>query len=185
MKDYIIELDGKPVKNDVRFNKHPKRKNNEIVASMYALYQSGKSLAQIGAIYRKTRQAVYDQFRSRDYPLRSKQLKGLQMLDGIKWTLTKGGYLRGSVNGNRMLMHRYVWEKETGTKVADGWDVHHRDGNKQNNAIDNLEYLTKSDHNKKYSPHLNQFTSPTGSRRKKGDRIKAERAKAWERVNAI
>jgi hypothetical protein len=57
---------------------------------------TGKSLEEVGTVYHKTRQTVYDVFRSRGYKLRSKQLKGLQILDGIRFTETKGGYLRGT-----------------------------------------------------------------------------------------
>ncbi len=97
------EFADKPV-NQVKFNKHPKRKNNEIVAAMYAMYQMGKSLAEVGVFYHKTRQAVYDMFRSRGYPLRSKQFKGLQILEGIRFTEMKGGYLRGTLPDGRRLM---------------------------------------------------------------------------------
>src|SRR5579871_2739844 len=100
----------------VRVNKHPRRKNNVQVNVMYELYLDGHSLAEIAAMYHKTRQAVYDVFRSRGYQLRSKQLKGLQIIDGIRFTEMKGGYLRGSApDGRRMLMHHYVWEKANGS----------------------------------------------------------------------
>lgn len=132
---------------------------------MYAMYQTGASLADIGIRYGRSRQAVYDVFRTRGYELRSKKMVGLQILDGIKFTRTKGGYLRGTCSdGRRMLMHHYVYEKHTGQRVMPGWNIHHKDGNKENNLIENLEYMTIADHSRIYSPHLNQFTSPTGSR---------------------
>jgi hypothetical protein len=61
--------DFKPA-NKILYNKHPRRKNNDLVAAMYAMYLRGPkrrpmSLAEIARIYRKTRQAVYDVFRSR------------------------------------------------------------------------------------------------------------------------
>ena len=111
--------DYKPV-NKIRYNKHPRRKNNEIVAAMYAMYSTPgedgrvRSIEAVARVYRKTRQAVYDMFRSRGYELRSKRLDGLQVLDGIRFTKTKGGYLRGTFNGRRILMHTYVWEKVKG-----------------------------------------------------------------------
>jgi hypothetical protein len=152
------------VANPIKYNKHRKRKNNDVVAAMYAMYQAGKSLEEIGAVYKRTRQSVYTLFKTREYELRSKQFRGLQVLDGIRFTLTKGGYLRGTFNGKRMLMHHYVWLKHTGQKIEKGWNIHHKDENKENNSFENLELLTVSEHTKKYSPHLNQFTSPTGSR---------------------
>lgn len=156
--------------NKIRVNKHPRRKNNDLVAGMYALYcakkENGKpnSMADVARWYKRSRQAVYELFKTRGYPLRSKPLRGLQVLDGIRFTLTKNGYLRGSVNGERMLMHHYVWQKYTGSRVLPGWNIHHKDGNKENNDISNLEILTASEHTRRYSPHLNQFTAPNGSR---------------------
>jgi hypothetical protein len=52
----------------VKVNKHPLRNNNAIVNVMYELYLDGRSLEQIAKMYGKTRQAVYDVFRSRGYP---------------------------------------------------------------------------------------------------------------------
>lgn len=157
---------------EIRFNRHPKRKNNFQVAGMYEAYKSGKSLEEVAKVYRKTRQTVYGVFRSRGYKLRTKELKGLQILDDIKFTFTKGGYLRGSFKCRRLLMHQYVWEKHADKKLERGWVIIHKDLNKENNLFENLEAMTLSDWNKKFSPHLNQFTSPTGSRKKKGENLR-------------
>jgi hypothetical protein len=152
----MLNFDDK-VANEIQYNLHPKRKNNNVVAAMYAMYQSGKSLEYIGRVYRKTRQSVFVLFKSRKYPLRSKELKGLQILDDIQFTLTKGGYLRGSVEGKRVLMHRYVWEKHR-TPIPPMHDIHHIDRNKQNNSIENLELLPKAEHSRKYSTGRNQYS---------------------------
>ena len=53
--------------------------------------------------------------------------------------------------------HRYIWEKEIG-KIPEGWDIHHKNEDKSDNRIENLECLSKSDHTKLYSPHNNQYT---------------------------
>lgn len=179
------EFADKPV-NQVRFNKHPKRKNNEIVAAMYALYSTGKSLEEVGAVYRKTRQAVYDVFHTRGYPLRSKQFKGLQIVDDIPFTEMKGGYLRGTLpDGRRVMLHHYVWEKANGP-IPSKHVVRIINGDRRDARIENLELMSLSDWNKKFSPHLNQFTSPTGSRKKARsirDRVRAQRDARWERIN--
>ena len=44
--------------------------------------------------------------------------------------------------------HHLVWEKENGKPVPEGYVVHHRDGNKTNNNIENLELLKESSHKK-------------------------------------
>jgi hypothetical protein len=106
--DTVLD-DSKPA-NKIRYNKHPRRRNNDVVAAMYAMYRKGPdgtptSLQKIGKVYGKTRQAVYDVFRSRGYKLRSKRLDGLQIFDDVQFTKTKGGYLRGTFNGRRLFMH--------------------------------------------------------------------------------
>lgn len=169
--------------NKIRINKHPKRKNNDLVAAMYAMYQTGKSLEEIGNIYGKSRQAVYDVFRTRGYPLRSKQLKGLQILDGIKFTIMKGGYLRGSVGTRRMTMQKYVWEKHHGPVPADHV-IYHLDRNPANNAIENLAILHKTKQQSVFNPNgLNQF-SPGGNGHKKGSRQRLLADLRWERAAA-
>jgi len=155
----------KELVNRLRFNKHPLRKNNDIVAAMYAMYLRGPdakpcSLAQIARYYHKTRQAIYDVFRSRGYNLRSKRLSGLTVVDGFRFTLFKGGYLRGTVRGRRQLLHHYIWEKERG-KVPRGFVLHHKDNDPANNVIGNLELVPKRETPKRFNPeHRNQYSTP-------------------------
>ena len=51
------------------------------------------------------------------------------------------GYLRYK----RGYCHRMIWEQDVGP-IPEGFDVHHKDGNKLNNLLENLECLSKSDH---------------------------------------
>ncbi|RJP34735.1 MAG: HNH endonuclease [Candidatus Omnitrophota bacterium] len=44
-------------------------------------------------------------------------------------------------------MHRDVYEYYYG-EIPDGYDVHHKDGDRSNNDIGNLEIYTKSEHGK-------------------------------------
>lgn len=144
--------------NKVLYNKHRNRKNNDIVAAMYAMYQTGKSLEKIARVYRKTRQAVYDVFKSRGYKLRSKEMRGLTVVDGHNFTVTKGGYLRGTVGGKRMLLHYYVWQKEHGPIEGD-FVIHHKDNNPGNNLLSNLELVARCDMQKCFNPTgRNQFS---------------------------
>lgn len=153
--------------NRIRFNQHRNRKNNNLVAAMHALYDSGKSLAQVGEVYGRTRQAVYDVFRTRGYPLRSKRPTENLVIGGTKFTKSgKSGQQKGlwrRSSGNREFLHTFIWEINCGPVPA-GHGIHHKDGDIQNNKIENLECLPIAVISSKYSPHLNQFTSPKGSR---------------------
>ena len=51
------------------------------------------------------------------------------------------------VNKKQMKLHIYVWERVYGKKPK-GHHLHHRDFNKKNYHIDNLELLTASEHSR-------------------------------------
>lgn len=125
-----------------------------LYADMYESYMSGLSLAQVGERYGMTRQSVYEGFKRRGYVLRTKNERPFQVLDGIKFTLRNNGYF-AATTGDRMQMHRYVWEKYNG-KIPDGYDIHHIDHDRSNNDISNLEMYTKSDHARLFSTGSNQ-----------------------------
>ena len=69
----------------------------------------------------------------------------------LKPQLTLHGYYQVSVrdkpcNSKPARIHRLVTEAFFG-KCPDGYVVNHKDGNKKNNNIDNLEYVTPSENN--------------------------------------
>ena len=55
-------------------------------------------------------------------------------------------YLRKYANGVRRPLHCIIWEKHHKKKLPDYWVVHHKDGNKKNNNISNLEAMPCGDH---------------------------------------
>jgi hypothetical protein len=68
------------------------------------------------------------------------------IVDGYKFYDTKQEYLVGSVGDNEIKrLHIYIWEKHNG-KVPKGYCVHHKDHNKLNNDISNLEIIERSEH---------------------------------------
>ena len=54
-------------------------------------------------------------------------------------------------DGRPVFLHRYVYETERGP-IPDGWHVHHKDENRQNNSIENLECLSPEDHRAEHEP---------------------------------
>ena len=61
---------------------------------------------------------------------------------------TQGYKVISLEDGSRFLEHRYVMEQHLGRKLARNEEVHHKDGNKLNNGITNLQLMTKSEHTK-------------------------------------
>jgi hypothetical protein len=51
------------------------------------------------------------------------------------------------IGGKGIRLHVYIWERVNGSKPK-GYDVHHRDFDKLNYNIENLELLSYSDHRK-------------------------------------
>lgn len=64
-----------------------------------------------------------------------------------------GGYNTLNINGKYVLEHRIIWEQYHNACLLPWSHVHHRDGNKKNNDIDNLEGMTSIQHIKLHSPH--------------------------------
>src|SRR3990167_11215302 len=62
--------------------------------------------------------------------------------DGVRWHRRKSGYYAYSRRG---LLHRYKWQGEIGPILA-GYVVHHRDGDRGNNDLENLEVVTRKRH---------------------------------------
>jgi len=61
------------------------------------------------------------------------------------WDLTK--YHIVNVDGRQVLHHRYVWEKANNKKLPKGWVIHHLNGLKGDNRLENLLPLPKHRHN--------------------------------------
>lgn len=133
------------------------KRQDEKYAAMYQQYESGMSLSQVAKEYGITRQSVYSGFADRGWELRPlPKRKEPQDFNGNKYTVNHNGYYRKTY-GNRELMHRDVWEFYN-EPIPKGWDIHHKDENKANNDINNLECLPKAEHTRLYSPHNNKYT---------------------------
>lgn len=132
------------------------KKRNPVYEYAYDLYLQGLSLEQVAKEINVSRQSVFAAFKKRHLQLRGPNFRLFQFYDNKKFSLRNTGYYSLTTN-DRCLMHRYVWEKEKG-KIPAGWDIHHKDENKSNNHISNLECLPKSEHTRLYSPHNNQYT---------------------------
>ncbi len=59
--------------------------------------------------------------------------------------ITKSGYVVIKVDGCWYLEHRRVWERANG-KLPEGWIVHHKNGIRTDNRLENLTAIGKKDH---------------------------------------
>ena len=151
-------MDEEKLPNKIRFNKHPRRKTNDLAAAIYAMYKTGKSLTEIAKVYRKTRQAIYGVLRTLKYPLRSKKMEGMRTICGIRYTYDGEGYLRGTTDKKRVYAHKILWEKING-KIPSDSVIHFIDGNKENIVIENLALIKKTEMALTFNPMgKNQFS---------------------------
>lgn len=78
--------------------------------------------------------------------------------DGIVWSrnpessnYTHRNYYHKKIDGRRVSLHRYVYEKFNG-EIPAGNVIHHKDGDHSNNDIGNLECLRPEEHAGRHMP---------------------------------
>ena len=101
----------------------------------------------------------------------------------------ENGYFRRSANAGEKILHRVVWIYYHGA-IPDKFDVHHVDGNRANNQIENLRLLSRREHhrlhNRNASPELMEY------RKKHMEEIRplasewhrSPEGRAWHRLHA-
>ena len=68
----------------------------------------------------------------------------------MKQEKSSDGYylIRCYLNGKRRRtrLHRLIWMASTGLAIPEGFDIHHKDHNRKNNGISNLEMVESHSH---------------------------------------
>lgn len=85
-----------------------------------------------------------------------------------------GGYRTVGVNGGRMRQHRHIMEQHLGRKLQPGEVVHHINGDKLDNRIENLQLMTN---------HVHISHHHTGKVASESTREKARQAKIGHTVS--
>lgn len=92
----------------------------------------------------------------RDYKLEgSPTWKGGRKLDSTGYVLVKDP--KSTRSDGYIMEHRLLIEKHLGRELKQDEQVHHIDGDKTNNAIDNLSIMNKSDHMRLHALEKNEW----------------------------
>lgn len=94
----------------------------------------------------------------------------IQNFNGVSYYLCGKYYQRKGVR-----LHRVVWEYHNGA-IPKGYDIHHKDRDRSNNQIENLELLSEYEH-----CHHHMSTEEAKERSRKSIEIAMEYAKDWHR----
>ena len=114
--------------------------------------------------------------------------KKTQIFNGVKFTRDDetGYYLNSTI---RKRMHVYVWEFYNG-KVPKGFEVHHKDFDRSNNDISNLQLMTATEHKRYHgenqSAELLQFRREnlaTKARPKANEWHGSEEGREWHKAH--
>jgi HNH endonuclease len=154
---------------------HPKSRSlpRRVVGRMYWEYVSGLSLEQVGVKFKRTRQSVFECFKTRQLRLRAREFLPAIEYKGRRYTQQKvfgrHRYLRDTNDGRGWrgrkcsYLHHVVWEEHNGP-IPQGHKVCFKDGDSLNCAIENLELLTNSEQVRKHATGANQFTTTAAAR---------------------
>jgi hypothetical protein len=101
------------------------------------------------------------------------------------WWVNQRGYIEGRIIKNgiekRVKQHRWVYENHHNIKLSNGQDVHHINGVKTDNRIENLELLDHGIH----TTVSNQREYKRGYRLKLSDADRKRRSEWMSRLHRI
>ena len=76
---------------------------------------------------------------------------------GKGWYENSSGYIIKGGGNQVILQHRYVVEMHLGRKLESHEHVHHIDGNRANNAIENLMVMSSTEHHKLHTKERDMY----------------------------
>lgn len=146
----------------IRSQRESQRKpvSSEKIAQMY---KSGISAVEIASELNLTYQCIYDRLAEVGVKTRSRKEQIEVMKKRGRYNISRGenhknwnggitvdtsGYRLININGKYIREHRYVWENNNGP-LPNSWIIHHLNGKKLDNRIENLAAMPRKSHSPK------------------------------------
>jgi hypothetical protein len=126
-------------------------RKDEKARMLFEWYQKGYSLNQLVERFGGSSSAIRSLFISHGLELRHKQPAPALEFNGEPYRLDSGYYQSANRRGPKSRLHQVVWTFHNG-QIPPGHVIHHKDGNRANNDISNLECITRSEHSKRHAP---------------------------------
>jgi site-specific DNA-cytosine methylase len=123
----------------------PAHRRPEVAKKYWELYQQGFSCEDVGKAFGVGRNSVWKVLKNHGYDLRAKKLLPFIEFEGKRYTPDNDGYYRCTERDHNIFLHRVIWEQQNGA-IPDGYHIHHKNGDKSDNRIENLECVTPSEH---------------------------------------
>ena len=108
-----------------------------------------------------------------------------QWFNGIRFTIGPGRKYFSNSNVTPRSMHQYVWSYYNGS-IPKGYDIHHKDHNRYNNDISNLECIESTEHKRLQGRELTEEQREwrrknlaEKARPKAGEWHKSEEGRKW------
>jgi len=133
-----------------------------IVTEMYEDYRRLHSLSACAKLHGRTRQAMFELFKSHGLPRYPKTFKPFIIRKGIKYTPHKDGYMRATC-GHRLNLHHVIWIERRGP-IPPGFQVSFVDRDKMNFRIRNLVCRPISEISSMHATGANNATRTAGAR---------------------
>lgn len=98
----------------------------------------------------------------RTFPSRPRKYCSYHCQQKFRWKNYKskgwidGSYRKIKVNGKSIREHRQIMEILIGRKLLPTEAVHHKNGNKLDNRLENLELMTRSEHTRMHNLERNE-----------------------------
>jgi len=140
-----------------------KKYKNLDIDRIISLYKNGNSRLEIGRIFKVNQRVVMDRLIDNGIQIRNrKEARSFDDQTGENSHNWKGGRRKNgdgyvliykpehprAISDNYVYEHHLVWEKENGKLLPNGWVIHHINGIKNDNRIENLAAMPKSEHSR-------------------------------------